>query len=650
MHKRGDFSKAEPFFFPLSLKKIPHLGHKWIMKRALLLAALLFLCFSGAALAGDAPAAQEKKDCPAALKDMSASPETVKNDGRGRVTLSCTALCLADGARISSVTADLRHTRLMRTIPFEPVEGQILSPSGDGRYEASLAIPELMDTGAYRVPVTVTDSAGCSATREMEFSIDFAPNPDTAPIGSPAFAAKLAAFAQSPLTRGNAVLVLSSGPEALERRLSMVREAERQVNLESYTFDGSLADGDFMKALTRAAGRGVEVNLLLNADTQIPTGPLDSLRLFANGLAAELSEKARDEIEKSPAPGLARFLPGPEFQGVNLVFFSSASAPIASMTSFADHWLTRALDEKVPPAAARAFPEKLKERFAGPGGMPSLPLLAHGLHEKILVTDGRYAVLGGRNLEDRYFTHWKDLDLYLEGPAVNEVQRAFMDSYGDATALDSKALRPTGLLLGGRKKGSAEVLFVHNLPWRGDYRTLDCAAYALSACRERAYLSSQFLALPGCLLADAIMDAAKRGVDVRIFTNGPETSRETSFAMGFMVSLNHMGKLLESGVRIFTAKGAAGKDSPQPYLHSKEFILDDKLLAVGSFNLSLRSSYIESENLCFVFDPSLAKQRGGEFLQAIEKNAEELSPEKLAEMQKEHRAAMEMARYVDLLF
>ncbi|MEW5734135.1 MAG: phospholipase D-like domain-containing protein [Thermodesulfobacteriota bacterium] len=614
---------------------------------ALIAAAFLFCGGPLPALAADAKPVPPAGECRMVIKDVSVTPEQAPNNGLGAITLSCSVFSTADSGRVRSVKADFRHTDLGREIELKPIPGQVLSPSGDGRYQVIVPLPELMDTGAYRAPITALDSLGCSGTREACFSISFAVRPDIPEIGAPAFAERLAAIAASPLTRGNSVACLSSGKEALERRLLLTRNARRQVNLESYTFDGSLAGGAFMEALTGAAARGVEVNVLLNADTQVSTGPIDSLRLYANELAADLTRKARAGIEKSPAPGLAALLPGPEFRGVNLAFFSSARE--VSQALLADHWLSRVLMEKVPLAAAKAIPEGMRDRFTGPGGLPALPLLSHGLHEKMLIADGKCAVVGGRNLEDRYFTHWNDVDLYLEGPAVNEIQKAFLSSFADAAEGEKGIAAPTGLLLGGRGKGGVPLIFVHSLPWRGDRNTLLSLVYALSACRKQAYLSSQFLALPDCLLSDAITDAARRGVDVRILTNSLETSRETSFAFGYMISLNHMQKLLDAGVRIFTVKPGPDENAPQPYLHAKQFALDGRVLAVGSFNLSVRSSYIESENLAFVFDEELAEKRRDDFLKELE-NAEEMTPARLAALGKEHRAAMEMARYLDLLF
>ncbi|MFU8804515.1 MAG: phospholipase D-like domain-containing protein, partial [Bradymonadaceae bacterium] len=50
------------------------------------------------------------------------------------------------------------------------------------------------------------------------------------------------------------------------------------------------------------------------------------------------------------------------------------------------------------------------------------------LHEKILIADGKEAVIGGRNIGDAYFLpgRWRDADVYVDGPGVAGIQRKFL--------------------------------------------------------------------------------------------------------------------------------------------------------------------------------------------------------------------------------
>ena len=91
-------------------------------------------------------------------------------------------------------------------------------------------------------------------------------------------------------------------------------------------------------------------------------------------------------------------------------------------------------------------------------------------------------------------------------------------------------------------------------------------------------------------------------------------------------------------------------DAPQPYYHVKEFLFDGDLAAVGSFNLSLRSCYVESENLVFVQDKSFCSERENVFLNRINTEASEIKASEIAEFRSQHHRKIELSQRIDLLF
>jgi len=69
----------------------------------------------------------------------------------------------------------------------------------------------------------------------------------------------------APITRGNRVELLVNGVEIFPPMLQAIREARESVRLLTYVYwQGDIAD-EFASALREAAGRGVEVRLLLDA-------------------------------------------------------------------------------------------------------------------------------------------------------------------------------------------------------------------------------------------------------------------------------------------------------------------------------------------------------------------------------------------------
>src|SRR5262249_62290891 len=56
-------------------------------------------------------------------------------------------------------------------------------------------------------------------------------------------------------------------------------------------------------------------------------------------------------------------------------------------------------------------------------------------HRKILVVDGKVAFTGGLNIGDeylglnRYLGHWRDTSMRIKGPAVESLQRIFIEDW-----------------------------------------------------------------------------------------------------------------------------------------------------------------------------------------------------------------------------
>jgi len=317
------------------------------------------------------------------------------------------------------------------------------------------------------------------------------------------------------------------------------------------------------------------------------------------------------------------------------------------------HWLKRIRRKRRAADNHDTSPElpDWLSQFKGPGGLPALPLLDFGSHEKILVVDGKEAILGGRNLEDKYFTHWIDLDLLLEGPVVNQIQQGYLRSYEAFSGDGNSHLLPRQRLYNGVPQADGiPALFVQGFPWEKEYRTLLCLVAAIQACSESFYASSQYLVLPDSLLLDALLDAAGRGVDIRILMNSFQTSREATFSSAYFASANYIEPLLTAGIKVYEINGTDEEDRPQPYYHVKEFLFDGNLAAIGSFNLSLRSCYVESEDLIFIHDKDFCSQREEVFLKRIHTQASELTPGQLKEIRTRHRRKIELSQHIDLLF
>ena len=81
----------------------------------------------------------------------------------------------------------------------------------------------------------------------------------------PRHPAYIAALVGSPLTRGNQYKVLTNGDEIFPAQLAAIRGARERISFETYVYkEGQLAE-DFTRAFEEAAGRGVKVQMVLDA-------------------------------------------------------------------------------------------------------------------------------------------------------------------------------------------------------------------------------------------------------------------------------------------------------------------------------------------------------------------------------------------------
>ncbi|MEW5737238.1 MAG: phosphatidylserine/phosphatidylglycerophosphate/cardiolipin synthase family protein [Thermodesulfobacteriota bacterium] len=587
------------------------------------------------------------------VKNIEVSPETALNDGTGKFSVRCRVFSDGDFATISRVFADLRHTALNAEIELAPDPGSSLTETAEGDWEGEVALPLHLEPGPYRVPVVAVDSRGEWGRGFGKITVAY--RRVASDSGDEMFSA-LEKAADTGFSRGNTVKVLDDGPAAFSLYLSLIENAKHQINLQTYTLGGAQVGPKVMDALVKKADQGVSVNVILNSDTQIPVSPFSAIRLKLNQV---LSEFSRDHRQTEAANRAARALSDKEVRarrgGVNLLMFSEnpnrAEEEKALIPKIQDQWLEKLWEPRVRKKENDVKDEPWLSSFTGPGGLPALPFLDFAVHEKILVVDGSQAIVGGRNLEDPYYTYWKDLDLYLAGPVVHDIQVGFLYSFAEISCSKGEPCPQPEKLLAAEAAGDGlPVLFAESRPWSRNYRTLYALVSAIEAVRERFWAFSQYVLLPEGLLRDAILDAARRGVDVRIFTNSLETGQEVSLGAGYFATLNTLPALLEAGARVFCLKPENLQQKHTPYLHAKQYLFDDELCAVGSFNLSLRSCYVESENLLFVRDRDFCAGRAEAISEMQETNFDELSVESVEAQRTKNKSKVEMARYLDLLF
>lgn len=600
------------------------------------------------------------------VKDIRVRPEAVPNDGKARVKVEAMVFSAEQDVRIDSVAIDLTCLGGKPDEAMQFVKSRGISGTREGNYKVTFPVPGLTDPGRYAIPLVAKDSRGNPGSNSAALQVKYRRPPYRGSILAPSSRTVLDRVSRTRSVEGNRIEALSSGSAAMEARMDLVRKARRQINLQVYAMAMEGLCGRFLEAVLERAVQGVEVNFLVNMNSQLAVSPFTLVRVGLHQVGKELQALSRrvDEILEA-RQGLGEILRGVQsifervargdarvntiLVGEDALLGKDRQAP--SLGQRSRKWLDRIERDHVRLSQSEAgFAARRRIGVRRYTDMPSLPGLTYAVHEKILVVDGTRAIVGGRNLEDRYFTHWIDLDLLLEGPVVRDIQEGFLRNWNFfARNLGQKA-SPSRVPGKPGRSGDRKARFVQSRPWLGEYHTMETIVTAIQLARERILISSQYLVLPESLLRESLLEAAGRGVDVRILTNSYLTGQEVGFSAGHSITLRYCDPLIDAGVRIYEMKGPEDEKTAKPYLHAKEVCIDGKWVAIGSFNLSMRSCFIESENLIVIQDPDFVRDREEEFLGRLRRDAKEMTRKSLREQKERFKAMMAVTDYLDLFF
>jgi cardiolipin synthase len=228
-------------------------------------------------------------------------------------------------------------------------------------------------------------------------------------------------------------------------------------------------------------------------------------------------------------------------------------------------------------------------------------------HRKLLVVDGRLGFTGGVGIAEMWTghaqdsTHWRDSHYRIEGPAVAQMQAAFMDNWITATG---EVLHGDDYFPPLAPAGALAAQVFSSSPAAGSASMELMYLLAITAAQRSIYLSSAYF-VPDPLTQEALTDALKRGVQVQIITPGKYIDR--MIVRG--ASKSRWGDLLAAGAEMFEYQ-------PTMY-HCKVFIVDELLVSVGSTNWDPRSFGLNDETNLNIYDADFARQQVAVFRQDL---------------------------------
>jgi cardiolipin synthase len=325
------------------------------------------------------------------------------------------------------------------------------------------------------------------------------------------YSAVIESVSESPLTKGNKVTLLVDGAATYAAMFKRVENARDHINIETYTMEDieDETGRKFADLLLQKQAEGLQVNLIYDSIGSFPT----------------------------PAAFFQRLRDG----GINVVEFN-----------------------------------------------PKNPLKAHGKwrlaksdHRKILIIDGKVAITGGVNISQVYSSGssgagdgkgaqmpWRDTDVQIEGPAVAEFQKLFLDTWEKQKGAK---LSERNYFPDLKEGGNALVGVLGSTPGEANRITFIMYVAAITFAENSLHMTNAYF-VPESQILKALTDAAKRGVDVKIILPGT-----TDRSLALYAGQYHFSDLLKSGVKLYKRRNVL--------LHAKTLVIDGAWSTVGSSNM-----------------------------------------------------------------
>ncbi len=267
-----------------------------------------------------------------------------------------------------------------------------------------------------------------------------------------------------------------------------------------------------------------------------------------------------------------------------------------SVYILADGYASRSLSTKFIDGLKLA---NIKFRFFEPLYQSKYFYFGRRMHQKLMVVDAKYALVGGINIADRYndlpgCAAWLDYAVYIEGPIAKELCVHAWKSWNDfpekmgITPCEEKEIHfsytENETVLARirrndwvRRKNDISYTYVNMLRNANSHITIMCSYF-----------------LPGRLLRKLLRLASARGVKIKVIVAGKSDVKLAKAAERWMYDW-----LLRYKIELYEY---------QPnILHAKVVVSDGKLCSIGSYNINDISAYASIELNIDVLDELFSK-------------------------------------------
>jgi cardiolipin synthase len=216
-------------------------------------------------------------------------------------------------------------------------------------------------------------------------------------------------------------------------------------------------------------------------------------------------------------------------------------------------------------------------------------------HRKLLIVDGTVAFTGGAGVADQWIGNadaadrWRDTQFRITGPSVAILEAAFFENWIESGGDPDPIFDPPDPGHGP----PAPAITVWGNASEGVNNVKLMYLYAIAAARRSVDIQSPYVILDSSTRR-VLTDALKRGVRVRILTDGdPTDAKSVKFA-----SRHGYDQLIATGAHVY--------EYQPTMMHAKVMVIDGLVSIVGTANFDNRSLELNDELSIAVVEAGLA--------------------------------------------
>jgi cardiolipin synthase A/B len=349
--------------------------------------------------------------------------------------------------------------------------------------------------------------------------------PDIA-IGEPTFFPTIVAHTDAPIIGGNRIDILLNGDETFPAMLRDIKSARQTITFAQYLYEGGALANQLAQAFAERCRAGVKAHILLDSQGARP-------------IPEAIPRLMRDA-------------------GCKVEFFRRVQVPQVVFI-----W------------------RLLRYNYRN--------------HRRILVIDGKIGFTGGYGISQAWTgngrtpEHWRETNVRLEGPLVNDLQAAFVGSWFEATGA---LLGGTGYFPSLEPRGNVAAQIVKSSPVGGSFQNYMLILLSIASAKRSIMITNPYF-IPDDKIIEALLAAAGRGVRVTVLVPG-----KIDVKLTYRASRRNYGRMLQGGIEIYEYQPAL--------MHAKTMVVDGVCATVGSTNMDNRSFAFNEELNLAVYDRSFA--------------------------------------------